>query len=308
LPDTPANTVQVHPQQANMVFLGTDIGVFLSEDGGQTWQPSANGFPTTQVVAIVLNTNLNRIYAATHGRGVYSAQLTGGTGTAELDVDTQEVAIQVKPGETGNSTFKLSNTGTADLSFNITTSGPNGAALNFSAVLEAGLSDTTNSSFPHLPPLALYKTIGEKPKTSPAQAVKAQNMSVTSPAVVGDDVLLLDDGNDMPDDFFGLQGSDDSFWTNRFVASENGFQLESSSFSYARRAPPILPSSWPSIRRTSGRQGNLPAALGDGVWYGSALPPGSRAVKFLYRSRSAKNHHFRRVLIKMPACRTAALF
>jgi photosystem II stability/assembly factor-like uncharacterized protein len=75
LPDTPANTIQVHPQQSSLLFLGTDIGVFLSEDGGQTWQPATNGFPAVQVVAIVLNTRLNRIYAATHGRGVYSAEL-----------------------------------------------------------------------------------------------------------------------------------------------------------------------------------------------------------------------------------------
>jgi photosystem II stability/assembly factor-like uncharacterized protein len=122
LPDTPANTIQVHPQQPTQLFLGTDIGFFLSENGGQTWQPSTNGFPTTQVVAIVLNTNLNRIYAATHGRGVYSAQL-GSSGTAVLEIDAQELALQARPEQTGAGTFELSNSGTADLSFNITTSG-----------------------------------------------------------------------------------------------------------------------------------------------------------------------------------------
>jgi photosystem II stability/assembly factor-like uncharacterized protein len=83
LPDVPANTIQVHPQQPNLLLLGTDIGVFLSEDGGQTWQPCTNGFPTVQVSAIALNTNVNRIYAATHGRGAYSAQLSGSTAVNE---------------------------------------------------------------------------------------------------------------------------------------------------------------------------------------------------------------------------------
>jgi photosystem II stability/assembly factor-like uncharacterized protein len=49
LPDAPANMLQVHPQQPSTLFLATDIGVFLSQDGGQTWQPCANGFPTVQV-------------------------------------------------------------------------------------------------------------------------------------------------------------------------------------------------------------------------------------------------------------------
>ncbi|MGH7600804.1 MAG: FlgD immunoglobulin-like domain containing protein [bacterium] len=40
-----------------------------------------------QVVAIELNTNLNRIYAATHGRGVYSAEITSTTGVATRDRD-----------------------------------------------------------------------------------------------------------------------------------------------------------------------------------------------------------------------------
>ncbi|MGH7601802.1 MAG: WD40/YVTN/BNR-like repeat-containing protein, partial [bacterium] len=52
LPDVPANTIQVHPQQSNTLFLGTDIGVFMSEDGGQIWQPCVNGFPTVQTVAL----------------------------------------------------------------------------------------------------------------------------------------------------------------------------------------------------------------------------------------------------------------
>jgi hypothetical protein len=273
LPDTPANTIQVHPQQSNMFFLGTDIGLFLSEDGGQTWQPSANGFPTTQVVAIVLNTNLNRIYAATHGRGVYSAALSGG-GAAVLDVDVQEVVIQAKPGETATNTFKLSNTGTADLSFNITASGSANSAPMYSVVLEAGSIGSTNSSSRQLPPLVLKETIGEKPQTSSAQAVKAQNVNVTSPAILGDDVLILDDGNESPDDFFGLQGSGDSFWLNRFVAPENGFQLEKF-FVFLRTESASDTSFFVAIDTDDQRlaQGTLPLAPSqNGAWYEISPP------------------------------------
>lgn len=76
LPDVPVNTIQGHPTDPSTLFIGTDIGVFLSDDGGATWQPANNGFPATQVVAIRLNLTTDRIVAATHGRGVFEAPLS----------------------------------------------------------------------------------------------------------------------------------------------------------------------------------------------------------------------------------------
>lgn len=76
LPDVPVNTIEGHPTDPNILFIGTDIGVFLSDDGGATWQPANNGFPATQVVAIKLNAATDRIVAATHGRGVFEAPLS----------------------------------------------------------------------------------------------------------------------------------------------------------------------------------------------------------------------------------------
>jgi photosystem II stability/assembly factor-like uncharacterized protein len=87
LPNIPVNCIQGHPTKPAVLFIGTDIGVFLTEDDGATWQPANTGFPATQVVSLVLNTRTDRIVAATHGRGVFDAVLstaTSVTETAEL--------------------------------------------------------------------------------------------------------------------------------------------------------------------------------------------------------------------------------
>ncbi len=205
--------------------VGTWGAILKTTDGGSTWSVQSSG-ATNHLNAVYFIPQGGTITGWAVGDGGTILKTTSGE-TAIPNVDVQEVAIRAKPGETATATFKLSNTGTGDLSFNITASGPTtGSAPMFSAVLETGLSSEANSSSPSLPPLALNETAKEKPQSSSAQTVKAQNMSATSPAVVGDDVLLIDDGNNSPDEFFGLEGSGDTYWRNRFVASGNGFELE----------------------------------------------------------------------------------
>jgi hypothetical protein len=76
LPDVPVNCIDVHPNDPATLVIGTDIGVFVSGDGGATWEPANSGFPTTQVVAVKINVNSGRLAAATHGRGIWDAPLT----------------------------------------------------------------------------------------------------------------------------------------------------------------------------------------------------------------------------------------
>ncbi len=236
LPDVPVNTLQVHPQQSNVLFIGTDIGVFMSEDGGQVWQPANNGLPTVQVVALVLNTNMNKIFAGTHGRGAYSAPLTGGGGgTAVVNVDVQDIEIQVQPGSIRTKTFNLSNTGNANLTFNILATGPtnNTAAPSSShGVLTNSLMSLEPASGLKAPSAKLAKSLAEaKAQTVSAHAANASVPSAPAPAQSSaEDVLILDDGNNAPDDFIGLGGSNDFYWMNGFQPAGFSFRLEAFDF------------------------------------------------------------------------------
>ncbi len=69
LPDVPASSVK---QLANGgVVLGTDLGAFYRAKGATTWQVLGSGLPLTVVTDLESGPDGN-LYAATHGRGIWS--------------------------------------------------------------------------------------------------------------------------------------------------------------------------------------------------------------------------------------------
>lgn len=57
------------------VYVGADIGVWRSNDGGATWTPLENGLPDSAVLDLKLHRPSRRLFAALHGRGVYELKL-----------------------------------------------------------------------------------------------------------------------------------------------------------------------------------------------------------------------------------------
>ncbi len=70
LPDVPAYTVLVMPFDTTEIWLGTDIGLFVSTDNGASWQYSDEGLPAVSIRRLKIVDQ--EIVAATHGRGVWS--------------------------------------------------------------------------------------------------------------------------------------------------------------------------------------------------------------------------------------------
>ncbi len=75
LPNVPVNCIVMNSDAANSIYIGTDIGVFVTNDNRVNWIMYNNGLPTTRVYDLEINTALatDRIYAATFGRGVFYA-------------------------------------------------------------------------------------------------------------------------------------------------------------------------------------------------------------------------------------------
>jgi photosystem II stability/assembly factor-like uncharacterized protein len=73
LPDIPVHSVVVHPTRPNTLFIGTDLGAFVTVDGGTTWLRENIGF--ANVIVEHLEISNGRLFAFTHGRSVYSARL-----------------------------------------------------------------------------------------------------------------------------------------------------------------------------------------------------------------------------------------
>ena len=75
LPDVPHNAVLLDPRDANILYVGNDLGVYISFDRGGTWYDYNTGlWDATLVMDLVATTN-NRLVAATHGKGVFVSDL-----------------------------------------------------------------------------------------------------------------------------------------------------------------------------------------------------------------------------------------
>jgi len=64
-------TIAEDPRNRQLLFVGTDFGVFTSVDGGGRWLPLKGGLPTIQVRDIAIQARMNDLVIATFGRGFY---------------------------------------------------------------------------------------------------------------------------------------------------------------------------------------------------------------------------------------------
>jgi uncharacterized protein (TIGR02597 family) len=70
LPAAPMNTIAVHPSAQNTVYVGSDVGVFATQDDGVTWSTSNEGPANCAVDELFWMGNT--LVAVTHGRGLFS--------------------------------------------------------------------------------------------------------------------------------------------------------------------------------------------------------------------------------------------
>jgi len=77
LPDIPVHSLAVDPTRRERLYLGTDLGVFVSLDNGASWSVENTGFAAavTETVVIAPGSRGPAVYAFTHGRGAWRAEL-----------------------------------------------------------------------------------------------------------------------------------------------------------------------------------------------------------------------------------------
>jgi hypothetical protein len=75
LPNVPINCIVMNNDVANSIYIGTDIGVFVTNDNRVNWIMYNNNLPTTRVYDLEINNAAipDKIFAATFGRGVFKA-------------------------------------------------------------------------------------------------------------------------------------------------------------------------------------------------------------------------------------------
>lgn len=74
LPSAPASALAVHRIRPGVLYVGGDIGMFVSDDDGQTWSTETDGPGTVPVEQLIWKDN-NTLMAVTHGRGIFLAEV-----------------------------------------------------------------------------------------------------------------------------------------------------------------------------------------------------------------------------------------
>jgi hypothetical protein len=73
LPNIPTNTIKVQPGNAAKLYVGTDLGLYISTNGGTNWFQD-NGIPHTALIDLEITSD-NYLVAGTHGRSAWKASL-----------------------------------------------------------------------------------------------------------------------------------------------------------------------------------------------------------------------------------------
>ena len=93
----PVNWVECDPlNPSNVIFAGTDYGLYVTEDGGITWIKDTR-FPSTVISNIKIHKNKKDIYFFTHGRGVFKAQINNSAISSIQESISSKVKIYPMP-------------------------------------------------------------------------------------------------------------------------------------------------------------------------------------------------------------------
>jgi photosystem II stability/assembly factor-like uncharacterized protein len=71
IPLGPANVIREDPTNARILYVGTDVGVYVTHDGGASWVVLGAGLPTVYVHDLIVHPRDKVIVIATHGRGMW---------------------------------------------------------------------------------------------------------------------------------------------------------------------------------------------------------------------------------------------
>ncbi|HLG02261.1 MAG TPA: glycosyl hydrolase, partial [Bacteroidia bacterium] len=76
LPPDPVNVIREDPVNPNLLFTGTDHGLYFTLDRGKTSMQLTNGFPAVAVHDLVIQPREHDLVVGTHGRSIYIADIS----------------------------------------------------------------------------------------------------------------------------------------------------------------------------------------------------------------------------------------
>jgi photosystem II stability/assembly factor-like uncharacterized protein len=104
------NVIREDPKNKDLLYVGTELGVYISLDGGREWRRFMSGLPTVRVDDILIHPRDGDLIIGTHGRGIYI--LDDITALQQLTrskvLDTEVFLFDIRPATQWFSDIRLS--------------------------------------------------------------------------------------------------------------------------------------------------------------------------------------------------------
>jgi hypothetical protein len=76
LPGGAVNVIREDPKNESMLYAGTDLGVYVSIDGGKNWNVLGGNLPRVYALDLVVHPRDPVVVIATHGRGMFAIDIS----------------------------------------------------------------------------------------------------------------------------------------------------------------------------------------------------------------------------------------
>jgi Abnormal spindle-like microcephaly-assoc'd, ASPM-SPD-2-Hydin len=153
LPNIPVNSIVFDPEFQNIMYVGTDIGVFQTVNGGANWVEVGPGtLPSAPVshLEVFHVAGVKKLRASTYGRGVWETSMPTGS-IPMVSFSNYTVKFSAQPIGTTSSATTLTLTNIGSAALNVTTLSLAGSEFlqtnNCPAALAAAASCTINITF-----------------------------------------------------------------------------------------------------------------------------------------------------------------
>ena len=237
IPDIPVHSLVIDPGNTQRLYVGTDLGVFASLDGGATWNVENTGFPNTVVETLAINVHngVTTLYAFTHGRGAWRVDIsntgcnftlsrtgqtiaqTGGTGSLAVTTAGNSCDWTASSNDDWLTVSSFS-VGTGQVNFTAaanTTFWPRIGTLAVAGrsytITQPGLADNA------APTVQIVKPTTQKTFTT-------SDTSLTLEAIVKDNdaIDLVEWSNDRGDEGIFIPGLDEDVWVSSIINLRRG--------------------------------------------------------------------------------------
>lgn len=97
IPEGGINVIREDQKNPDLLFVGTEMGVFASMDGGVNWSKFMTNMPNNPAYDMVIHPRENELVVATHGRGIFIADISPLQGMTPEVLSSDLTVFDIQP-------------------------------------------------------------------------------------------------------------------------------------------------------------------------------------------------------------------